>query len=99
MSRDIQWTDTDPGTGNRRFVAAEKFGRQWRFKVRFKRRDDWSRQVTVTRDMWEALLDALERRAQRREATEEDVAAVREIVTGWKDPPGFDGGPPGERPA
>jgi hypothetical protein len=91
MSRDIQWTDTDPATGGRRFVAAEKFGRRWRFKVRAKRREDWSRDVAVTRDMWETLLDALERRYRRREATEEDVAGVRKIVQGWKEPPGFDG--------
>jgi hypothetical protein len=90
MSRDIQWTDTDPATGGRRFVAAEKFGRQWRFKVRARRREDWAPAAVVTRGMWEMLLDALERRAQRREATEEDVEAVRKIVAEWKDPPGFD---------
>jgi hypothetical protein len=90
MSRDIQWTDTDPATGERRFVAAEKFAKQWRFKVRFKRREDWSRDVAVTRAMWETLLDALERRYRRREATEEDVAAVRKILAGWKEAPGLD---------
>jgi hypothetical protein len=93
MSRDIQWTDTDPATGERRFVCAEKFGRVWQFKIRLKRRENWSRVAVVTRAMWEALLDALERRAGRREASAEDVAAVRKIVMGWKDPPGFDRDP------
>lgn len=95
MSTEVQWTDTDPATGDRRFVVAEKFSRQWRFKVRYKRRENWSRDVVVTREMWETLLDALERRAPRREATEEDVAAVRKIVAGWKDAPAFDGPPDG----
>ncbi len=93
MSVEVQWTDTDPATGERRFVAVEKFARQWRFKVRFKRRENWSRPVAVTREMWETLLDALERRARRREATEEDVASVRKVVAGWKVPPAFDGEP------
>ena len=74
----IEWTDTDPATGERRFVTVEKFARKWRFKVRFRRRTDWQRVDTPTRDMWEELLDALERRYQRREGvTEEDLAHVR----------------------
>lgn len=81
MSADVQWTDTDPATGERRFVAAEKFARLWRFKVRFKRRTDWTPARRVTRDMWETLLEALERRYQRREGvTEADLAEVRKIV-------------------
>lgn len=91
MSVEVQWTDTDPDTGERRFVAAEKFAREWRFKVRFKRRENWSRHVRVTRDMWETLLDALERRYQRREGVSDaDLAAVRQILAGWRGPPEFD---------
>jgi hypothetical protein len=44
--------------------------------------------------MWEALLDALERRAQRREATAEDVAAVRKILARWKEAPTRDDADP-----
>ena len=62
---DIQWTDSDPETGERRFVTAEKFARGWRFKTRAKRREDWQRVETPTRDMWETLLDAMERRYQQ----------------------------------
>ena len=79
----IDWTDTDPATGAKRYVCAEKFSRQWRFKVRFKRRTLWSRDVAVTRDMWETLLDALERRYRRREGvSEEDLADVRRVLDG-----------------
>jgi hypothetical protein len=89
---DVEWTDTDPDTGERRFVCAEKFARKWRFKARFKRRTNWDRTVAVTRDMWETLLDALERRYRRREGvTDEDLKAVRKELAGLKDPPGFDG--------
>lgn len=94
MSAELQWTDTDPATGEKRFIAVEKFGGKWQFKVRLKRRDIWSRDVVVTREMWEALLDALERRAQRREATAEDVAAVRKILSRWKEAPTRDDADP-----
>jgi hypothetical protein len=74
----IEWTDTDPETGERRFVSVEKFARKWRFMVRFRRRTDWQPFDTPTRDMWEVLLDALERRYRRREGvSDEDLAHVR----------------------
>jgi hypothetical protein len=73
----IDWTDTDPVTGEKRFVQAEKFARKWSFKVRFRRRTNWQ-PVEPTRDLLEVLIDALERRVPRREGvTEEDVARVR----------------------
>jgi hypothetical protein len=79
----IEWTDTDPETGEKRFVRVEKFARAWRFQVRFRRRTDWDRTVVPTRDMWETLLDALERRYRRREGvSDEDLAAVRKIIGG-----------------
>ena len=82
---EIDWTDTDPGTGERRFVRAEKFARRWQFMVRARRRTEWDRTVVPTRDMWETLLDAMERRYRRREGvTDEDLAAVRKILAGMK---------------
>lgn len=88
MSVEVQWTDTDPDTGERRFIAAEKFARNWSFKVRYKRREDWSRRLKLTRDIWETLLEALERRYQRREGVnEQDLADVRKILSEWTDPP------------
>ena len=89
---EIEWTDADPASGERRFVRAEKFARAWEFKVRFKRRTNWQRVAEVTRDMWETLLDALERRYPRREGvTDEDLAAVRRILANLRPPPEFDG--------
>ncbi len=81
----IEWTDADPDTGEKRYVRVEKFARAWRFQVRFRRRTEWDRTVVPTRDMWETLLDALERRYRRREGvSDEDLAAVRKILGGMK---------------
>ncbi len=91
MSVEVQWTDTDPATGERRFVAVEKFARGWHFKVRSRRREGWSTPARVTRDMWETLLDALERRYRRREGvSDEDVQAVRQIIAEYREPPSIE---------
>jgi len=78
---EIEWTDADPDTGEKRYVCAEKFARQWRFKVRFKRRTEWTRDVVVTRGMWEELYDAMARRYRRREGvSDEDLADVKKVL-------------------
>jgi hypothetical protein len=83
---EIEWTDTDPATGGRRYVCAVKFARKWSFKVRLHRRAPWEKDAPVTRDMWETLLEAMERRYRRREGvTDEDLAAVRKALAGFKD--------------
>jgi hypothetical protein len=91
MSVEVQWTDTDPDTGERRFVAVVKFARVWHFKVRARRRESWIAPARVTREMWETLLDALERRYRRREGvSDEDVRAVRRIVAEYREPPSIE---------
>ena len=78
MSVDIQWTDTDPDTGDKRFVSVERFAGVWRFYVRAKRREEWGSPAVVSRDMWETLLEAIQRRYQRREGvTDVDLDFVR----------------------
>lgn len=92
MSVEVQWTDTDPETGERRFVAAERFARKWRFKVRFKRRENWSWVENVSRDMWEILLESLERRYHRREGVDEsDLKQIRQILREHGDSPSEEG--------
>lgn len=77
----IEWTDMDPVTGTKRYVQAEKFARKWQFRVRARRRTNWEAPAQVSRDMWETLLDALERRYRRREGvTDEDLAQVRAVL-------------------
>ena len=66
----------------------EKFARQWRFKVRWQRRTDWEPARHVSRDMWEILLDGLERRYPRREGvSDEDLADVRRVLAELKEQP------------
>jgi hypothetical protein len=46
----------------------------------------------MTREMWEVLLDGLERRYQRREGVrEEDLIEVRLLLRDWKDEPTVEG--------
>jgi hypothetical protein len=91
MSVDIQWNDADPETGEKRFVCVERFAGKWTFKVRFRRRENWTAPAVITRDMWETLLEALERRYQRREGvSDEDVKAVRQRIASYKPPPSVD---------
>ena len=91
MSVEVQWTDVDPDTGERRFVRAEKFARAWTFALRTRRRGIWARTDRVTREMWETLLDALERRYRRREGiSEDDLKAVRAKVANFREPPTLD---------
>ena len=92
MSVEVQWTDADPLTGAKRFVSVERFAGKWTFKVRFRRRENWTKPEHVSRDMWETLLEALERRYVRREGiTDVDLKTVKQILGEHKDPPSFDG--------
>ena len=85
---EIKWDDTDPATGKRRFVKAERFAGRWTFFCRTERRVVWEKWAEPSRDMWEDLLEALERRLSRREAIElGDVETVKRILADWKDAP------------
>lgn len=88
---EIEWTDADPQTGEKRFVRARKFAREWSFQVRFKRRTYWEPVAVVTREMWETLLDALERRYRRREGvSDDDLARVRQVLAARRPEPELD---------
>jgi hypothetical protein len=88
---DIKWTDTDPRTGERRYLRAARFAREWRFSYRKQRRDVRWRDLTPTRDMWEVVLDNLKRRYRRREGvSDEDVAQVERVLREWREPPSLD---------
>lgn len=77
---EIQWTEPDPETGGKLFYKAQRFGGFWKFRVRTHQRGD-SKRVSATRDMWEVVLENLERRYRRREGVDDaDLAQVREIL-------------------
>ena len=81
MPIEIKWTDTDPETGGRRFLSADKFAGQWRFASKLQRRGEWQHGISPTLSMWEHVLDSLKRRYRRREGvSDEDVAQVERIV-------------------
>jgi hypothetical protein len=85
---EVKWDDIDPATGRRRFVKAEHFAGRWAFFCRRERRGVWEKWANPSREMWEELLEALERRVQRREGVEEsDVADVQKIIAEWREPP------------
>lgn len=78
---EIKWHDIDPATGQRRYLAAERFAGVWRFRWKLQKRGDWTRGLTPTRAMWEHVLDALERRYRRREGVEEeDIEQVQKLL-------------------
>ena len=81
MSVEIKWTDTDPATGQRRFLCCERFAGQWWFKSKLQRRGEWTRDLQPTLAMWEHVLDSLHRRYRRREGVSDaDLDQVERIV-------------------
>jgi hypothetical protein len=77
----IKWTDHDPETGERRFLCADRFAGQWRFRWKLQRRGPWNCGLEPTRLMWEIVLDNLQRRYRRREGvSDEDIEQVERIL-------------------
>jgi hypothetical protein len=78
---EIKWHDTDPESGQKRYLCAERFAGVWRFHWKLQRRGPWNRDLEATREMWEHVLDSLQRRYQRREGVEEpDIQQVEKII-------------------
>jgi hypothetical protein len=85
---EIKWKDTDPASGERRFLRAAKFAGKWQFSYRLQRREVRWRPLTPTRAMWEHVLDSLRRRYRRREGvSDEDVWQVEQVLKLWRDRP------------
>lgn len=92
MPIQIKWTDENPETGGRRFLCAEHWAGEWRFKWKLQRRGDWTRGLEPTKAMWEHVLDSLKRRYRRREGVDdEDIEKVEKILKGWKEPRDLEG--------
>jgi hypothetical protein len=92
MPIEIKWTDTEPETGQRRFLCADRFAGVWRFRWKLQRRGEWTRGLEPTRAMWEHVLDSLRRRYRRREGvSDEDVEQVEKILHELPSPRDVDG--------
>jgi hypothetical protein len=90
MPIEIQWTDEDPETGQRRYLRAEKFAREWSFQLKLLRRGEWA-PIKATRAMWEHVLDSLKRRYRRREGvSDEDITQVDRVLRDWREPPSIE---------
>src|SRR5262249_31679125 len=78
---EIQWTETDPETGDKRWYHASRFAGEWSFKSKAHRRDNWTKTFKPTRAMWEHVLESLRLRLPRREGVlDEDVEQVEKIL-------------------
>jgi hypothetical protein len=78
---EIKWEDTDPESGGRRFLCADRFAGVWRFRYKLHRREEWRKGLEPTREMWEFVLDSLQRRYRRREGvSDEDVKQVQQTL-------------------
>ena len=85
---EIKWTDTDPETGQRRYLRAAKFAGTWSFSYRLRRRDVRWTALEPTRVMWEHVLESLRRRYRRREGvSDEDIEQVERVLKDWRPPP------------
>ncbi len=81
---ELKWNDIDPKTGARRYLRALRFAGEWRFSFRSQRRDVRWLDLEPTRDMWEVVLDSLQRRYRRCEGvSDEDVKQVERILKDW----------------
>src|SRR5262249_61112581 len=77
---DVKWDDTDPDTGKRRFVKAERFAGRWAFYCRRERRGVWEKWAEPPCEMWGRLLEAVGCRVRRPERVgEQDVEQVRKV--------------------
>jgi hypothetical protein len=85
MSVEIKWTDTDPATGQRRYLCVHRFAKRWWFKSKLERRGSWTTGLEPTLEMWEHVLTHLHRRYRRREGvSDEDIDQVTKIVDDLK---------------
>jgi hypothetical protein len=85
MTIEIKWTDTHPETGERRYLRAVKYAGEWSFSFRMQRRDVRWLRLEPTREMWEYVLDSLQRRYRRREGVDDkDVEQVERLLKAWR---------------
>lgn len=78
---EIKWNDKDPISGVKRQLRADRFAKQWRFATRSGRGEQWQHGLEPTLEMWEHVLDTLERRYRRRDGvSDEDILQVKQLL-------------------
>ena len=76
---EIAWKGRTPD-GERREVYARHFGNEWRFFERLRRFDNWQALPEPPLEDWLELLDAVERRVQRRLHRPEEPERIRQAI-------------------
>jgi hypothetical protein len=76
---EISWKRTDP-EGVRLQVYARHVGRDWRFFAREQRYDQWRAIAEPPLEDWLELLDAVQRRINRRLLRPEEEARVKNSI-------------------
>jgi hypothetical protein len=73
---EIGWRRNTP-EGGRLNVVAKRVGKQWRFVCQTTRFEKWEPMPDPPLEDWLLLLDAVERRVQRRKQMPDDLELVR----------------------
>ena len=73
------WTERDE-YGSKREVRATRFGGRWRLQAKTAGDIDWTYYERPLLDDLLALKEILERKYQRRRASNEDVASVEKLI-------------------
>jgi len=73
------WTERDE-RGSKREVRATRFGGKWRLQAKTAGDIDWTYYEHPLLDDLLALKEILERKYQRRRASNEDVASVEKLI-------------------
>ena len=76
---EIGWKGRTP-EGERREVYVRHVGGEWRFHVRGRRFEEWQPLPDPPLEDWLELLDAVERRVQRRLLRPEEPARIRKSI-------------------
>jgi hypothetical protein len=76
---EIGWKGRTP-EGERREVYAHHVGGEWRFFVRGRRGENWEPLANPPLEDWLELLDAVERRVQRRLLRPEEPGRIRNSI-------------------
>lgn len=76
---EISWKTRTP-EGERREVYVHHVGAEWRFYQRARRFDPWQPLPNPALEDWLVLLDAVERRIQRRLLRPEEATQVRRTI-------------------
>lgn len=76
---EIGWTRRDEH-GQRFDVYVQRIGGEWRFFKRSKRYEPWQSVAEPPLDDWLELLDAVQRRVQRRRSMPDEITRVQQAI-------------------